>query len=103
MLPKKYKVVGVVATAGLIALAVSAIWGENGWLTWERMQADLAQLNETNFRLHRDNQALRNRIERLQHDDKFLERYAREHLGLVRPGEILYRLATPTPVLRTPR
>jgi len=38
---------------------------------------------------------LRDRIYRLRHDDLYLEKIAREELGLVRPGEIIYRFVSP--------
>ncbi|MGH7831713.1 MAG: FtsB family cell division protein [Candidatus Binatia bacterium] len=41
----------------------------------------------------RENEALRQRIHRLRHDDLYLEKIAREELGLARPGEIVYNFA----------
>ena len=48
-------------------------------------------LEERNFLLQRENEALRERIYRIRNDDRYLEKIAREELGLVRPGEIVYR------------
>lgn len=96
-LPKKYKVAAAGAVIALLAFAASAIWGENGYLELQRKRAELEKVNRANFALHGENERLRTRIQRLLHDDAYLERYAREEFGLVRPGEILYRLATPTP------
>ena len=41
--------------------------------------------------MQKENEALRERIYRLRHDDLYLEKIAREDLGLVRPEEIIYR------------
>lgn len=96
-LPKKYKVAALLCALGLAGYGASVIWGENGLLRWHELRAELERQNDANFRLQRENERLRTRIERLEHDDAYLERRARELLGLARPGEILYRLATPTP------
>ncbi len=50
-------------------------------------------LDEKNFLLQKENETLRERVYRLRHDDLYLEKTAREELGLVRPGEIVYRFA----------
>ncbi len=51
-------------------------------------------LDEKNFLLQKENETLRERVYRLRHDDLYLEKTAREELGLVRPGEIVYRFAS---------
>lgn len=44
--------------------------------------------------MQKENEALRERIYRLRHDDLYLEKIAREDLGLVRPGEVIYRFTS---------
>jgi cell division protein FtsB len=44
----------------------------------------------------RENAELRNRIARLKTDDEFLEKMAREKLGLVRKGELVYHFEDPS-------
>ena len=44
--------------------------------------------------MQRENERLRERILRLQNDNFYLEKVAREELNLVRPGEIVYRFAS---------
>ncbi|MGH7848415.1 MAG: FtsB family cell division protein [Candidatus Binatia bacterium] len=52
------------------------------------------KLTEANFLLQQENNALRRKIQRLRHDDLYLEKVAREELGLARPGEIVYHFAS---------
>lgn len=54
-------------------------------------------MEEKNYLLQKENEKLRERIHRLRHDDLYLEKTAREELGLVRPGEIVYRFASAAP------
>lgn len=51
----------------------------------ERLRAELAQLRA-------ENDSLRAWADSLETDSATLERIARENLGMIRPGEVLYRL-----------
>ncbi|HEX2030566.1 MAG TPA: septum formation initiator family protein [Actinomycetota bacterium] len=52
-------------------------------------RADIAELERTVQELERQRARMREEIERL-HDPAYLERLARECLGMVRPGEIAF-------------
>jgi cell division protein FtsB len=65
--------------------------GERGALHLWRLRGEKNQLDEQNYRLQRENEALRQRIYRLRNDDYYLEKLAREELNLVRPGDVVYR------------
>jgi cell division protein FtsB len=78
---------------GALILAVSLVTliGERGALHLWRLRGEKSQLDEQNYRLQKENEALRQRIARIRHDDRYLEKLAREELNLVRPGEVVYR------------
>ena len=50
----------------------------------DRIKSDILQLSE-------ENNLLRQEIEKLRSDPECIARIAREELGLVKPGEIIYR------------
>lgn len=75
----------------IVLLSLYTIIGERGALHLWRLRAEKTKLDEQNYRLQRDNEALRQRISRLRNDDYYLEKFAREELNLVRPGEVIYR------------
>ena len=82
--------------ASLIALLlVYAIVGERGAIHLWRLEGEKLRLDEQNYRLQKDNKALREKIARLRSDDFFLEKIAREELNLARPGEVIYRFPKP--------
>lgn len=81
-------------SALLIALSLSTAFGERGILHLWRLWGEKKELDEKNFLLLKENETLRDRIHRLRHDDLYLEKIAREELGLARPGEIVYRFAS---------
>lgn len=77
----------------LAVFSLFTVLGERGVLHLWRLWEEKAKLDERNFLLQTENEILRERIHRLRHDDLYLEKIAREELGLVRPGEIVYRFA----------
>jgi cell division protein FtsB len=97
LLPRKHKGTLAICVTGLILLVFAAVYGEHGLSHLLRMRSEQRKLEHTAFDLQQQNQRLRERIQRLQSDDHYLEKLARERLGLVRKGEILYRLTGPEP------
>jgi len=91
-LPRKYK--GVIA-GGFVLLAVcalSAIFGSRGVLHLRNLQLQQAQAEAVAFRLQERNRTLREHLRRLDNDDVYLEKVARERLGWIKPGEHVYRV-----------
>lgn len=63
-----------------------------------RLERQQAEVERVAYSLAHKNQKLRDHLDRLEHDDRYLERIAREELGLIKPGEIVYRVpAEPNP------
>lgn len=77
--------------AALILAAASAA-AEGGFRRYLRLSQDVAAVKERNRRLTEDNARLRRELEALRSDPKALERAAREELGLMKPGEIIFSL-----------
>ena len=82
-----------------LALAVALGWlpyqlfGESGLSKLVQLRADLARVRADNVELRRKNRALR--VELSLYDDDNLgsvERIARDELGLVKPGEIVFKV-----------
>jgi cell division protein FtsB len=84
-----------ILAAFILLVSGYTVLGERGALLLWRLGADKAKLDEQNFRLQKENEALRQRMTRLRYDDYYLEKLAREELSLVRPGEIIYRFSSP--------
>ncbi len=78
----------------LLGFALFTTFGERGMLHVWRLSGEKKRLGEKNFRLHRQNEILRDKINHLRHDNRYLEKVAREDLGLVWPGEIVYQFAS---------
>ena len=77
----------------LVALCLFTAFGERGVFHLWRLWDEKKQMEEKNFFLQKENETLRERVRRILHDDLYLEKVAREELGLARPGEMVYRFA----------
>ena len=74
----------------LVAMMGLSIWGEHGLLAVWRKQHDIVQLVREVEATERENARLSEQIYRLQHDMGYIEKIAREELGLVRAGELVF-------------
>jgi cell division protein FtsB len=73
----------------LMLMMVLTIWGKYGLLeVWSRQQ-DLIELAQEIDTIERENAVLSQEIQRLRDDMGYIEKIAREELGLVRPGELV--------------
>lgn len=95
--PRKHKGILLGCVVLLVLFVCAAIYGEHGLVHLARMQSEQRELEQRAFALQQGNERLRERAQRLQSDDSYIERLAREHLGLAKKGEILYRVTQPTP------
>jgi cell division protein FtsB len=78
---------------GFVILCLSALTAvaEHGVFHLWRLRGEKAKLDQENYRLQKENESLRRRISKIRNDNFYLEKWAREDLNLVRPGEIIYR------------
>lgn len=72
---------------GMLALAIG---GEEGFVTMWRMEREVEGLAEEVRTMEQENRDLQREVWRLQHDMAYVERLARQELGFVRRGEIVF-------------
>lgn len=82
-----------------IVLVVDALVGDKGLLDTVRARRQYVELSAALAQKRQDNARLRERIRRLREDPSAIESLAREELGLMREGEMLFivREAKPRP------
>jgi cell division protein FtsB len=76
-------------------LLTSFILGEMGLVKYYRMKSQYNTLNEVIVQLRQDNARLSKDVHALRSEPAYLERIARDKLGLARPGEIVYYYGQP--------
>lgn len=83
----------LLALAGFALLALVWLAVDPGGLRHtRRLAADLEAIRADNARIRQENDALRRELQLLADDPAALERAAREELGLIKPGEVVFRL-----------
>ncbi len=76
----------------LVALFLVVLFSENGILDYIHMKRRITAIDASISRLQNENVALKNEIDRLQKDDRYLEDVARRKFGFIREGEKVYRI-----------
>ena len=73
-----------------LVLAIDGLIGEKGLLESIRARRHHRDLSASIERLRAENTQLREEVRRLLEDPSTIESLAREELGLIRPGELLF-------------
>jgi cell division protein FtsB len=71
-------------------LLLSALFGEQGFLKVRHLENERAELEEKVAVLEGETRSLRGEIRGMRSDPFLYEKAARERLGLVKPGEVVY-------------
>ncbi len=76
----------------LIALLFVICFSENGVIDYIKLKQRIGAVDASINTLQSENIVLKGQIERLQHDDRYLEDVARKKFGFIREGEKVYRI-----------
>ena len=78
---------------GILVLIILGftVFGDRGLIKLVSCQRQREALAVEASRLQQENQRLIVEIERLKGDDSYLEQLAREDLGMVKPGELVFQ------------
>lgn len=80
----------IVLLLGLFVL----LFGNQGFRGILRNRRELKKLNSELAKSKKEEAGLRSELRRLAKDDAYLEKIARRDFGLLKPGEIEYRIKT---------
>lgn len=92
----KYKVWLLVSLLFSILLIGLGIFGEKGILKVYALEQELQARKARVQALQEENKTLQQEIHELTYNPYFIEKLAREELGLVRPGEIIFEFVSPS-------
>ena len=92
---KVSRIVGALALAGGVAFGF--VGGEYSTGDWRTLGRELAAETEAIERLEAEIDSLRGEAEALENDSLKQEREARERFGMLRPGELMYRVQRDSP------
>jgi cell division protein FtsB len=80
------------AMVAATVLAVISAFGAGGFRRYMALRREITGLEEKNRRLAEQNAQLAREMEALRKDPKALERAAREELGFIKAGEVVFNL-----------
>ena len=78
----------------IVVLLVSGFlifFGDKGLVDYLSLKGKLSELQGTNKRISNENRVLKEKIMLLRHDLRYIETIARNELGMVKKGDIVYR------------
>ncbi len=85
------------------ALTTASYYKENGFRDIQRLASTIEEINKTAAQLAEENARYVNELAQINSSDMYVEAIARENMGLVKPGEIVFefvdieRLTPPPP------
>jgi len=79
-----------------LAIYYALFGGEYSLLELQKARSEIKAQSEELILLREENEYLRARTDSLQNDSATLEKLARERFGMIRDGEVLYRMTEPT-------
>lgn len=88
--PARRKTLHLLLVFVTLVLMIDALVGEKGLLETVRARRQHDDLTGSIERLRAENALLREQARRLREDPSTIESVAREELGLIRPGEMLF-------------
>jgi len=92
-LPSPRRAAGILLLTAMAVAAALAVFGHNGFMRLADLREKRDEIRQENLKLQEQNKDLRRQVEFLHHDARYLERIAREELGLVAPNEIVFRFS----------
>jgi cell division protein FtsB len=87
---EKKRLMQVIVLIGGVSVLFFLFVPGRSLISYQGMRQQVSELTMENKKLVHRNQELREEIERLQHDDEYLEKIARERHGLLKKNEKIY-------------
>lgn len=87
----KYIVFGLLVAAVGAGLVWSLFFSKTGLVKYDRMRAEQAKLHEQTKALELENQELSNEAKALQESDAYIEKVARDRMGMVKGDEVIFK------------
>ena len=81
----------------VLLLGYTSVVGDGGLIRIKVLREQESRLAGRVAKLEADNAQLKENVRRLNDDDRYIERVARETQGLVRDGETVYRFTSDPP------
>jgi cell division protein FtsL len=76
----------------VLALLVHDVFGTHGFLAMRRTRNEIGKVQKEIERLNKENRQLADEVKALKTDPRYIEKIAREDLGLAKDGEVIIKI-----------
>jgi cell division protein FtsL len=76
----------------VLALLVHDVFGTHGFLAMRRTRNEIEKVRTEIERLNKENRQLADEVKALKTDPRYIEKIAREDLGLAKDGEVIIKI-----------
>ncbi|OFW04663.1 MAG: hypothetical protein A3H96_09775 [Acidobacteria bacterium RIFCSPLOWO2_02_FULL_67_36] len=87
---RRRRILNAILVFAAVVLMADALVGDKGFLETLRARRQYRDIAGSVDALRRDNARLREEVRRLNEDPSAIEAIARQDLGLIRPGEVVF-------------
>lgn len=91
------RLLALILLAVLILLQIKLWVGAGGWREVEQLEQTVQMQTTENAKLEQRNAALSAEVDDLKQGQAAVEERARAELGMIKPGEVFYRVVEPLP------
>jgi cell division protein FtsL len=93
----RWKYLVVLVLIILLVITYYTVFGERGVLELRKLERTVEEAKAKTEEVKMENERLKQEIQRLQSDQQYIEKLARQELGLARKDEMIYKKVTPAP------
>ncbi len=76
----------------MLTLLVHDVFGAHGFLAMRRTRNEIEKVQKEIDRLNKENRQLADEVKALKTDPRYIEKIAREDLGLAKDGEVIIKI-----------
>lgn len=87
---KRLRILMLISFSFFIFLVIAAIFRDDGIIKTHQLNKKLDLLKLDIINMKKENDKIKSEIHTLKRDPSYVEKIAREELGLVKPGEIVF-------------
>jgi cell division protein FtsB len=87
----------VLVVSIILVITYYTVFGERGVLELRKLERTVEEAKAKTEEVKKENERLKQEIQRLQSDQQYIEKLARQELGLARKDEMIYKKVTPSP------
>jgi cell division protein FtsB len=100
--PRIQRIVYAALALMVAALAIDGVFGAHGMIATYRLKLKVEKAQQHANNLQEENKVFADQVRKLKTQPSAIEHVARERMGLVKPGELVFKLPPKSPTAASP-